>query len=64
MSVSKIKPTFEFVIREDKPDMIGVCPKGTNHGAWYKREHVEKFIAKFKKDLDFWNELLEQFDNY
>ena len=60
---SNIKPEYEFVTRDDKPDMIGIVPVATNHGAWYAKEHLVKYVKKLEIDLAFWNEFLGQFSN-
>ena len=59
---SKIKPEYDFITRDDKPDRVGLVPKGRDHGAWLSKTSVLNYLLRLEADVKFWQELLNQIE--
>jgi hypothetical protein len=64
---SKIQPNCKFIKDNDKkPGLVGIeltDNEGPNKcRAWYSKKYVEKHIKISQYELDFFKEILEQFN--
>lgn len=56
---SVIKLRYEFVFREDKPDLIGLKMIGERGTVWFSAPKLKKTISKLKQDVAFYEEALQ-----
>ena len=61
----KSMPIREFILDESKPNQIGVrLIDGISGGRyWFNQKHVDREIEKHERQLEFWRELRELFEN-
>lgn len=58
----KSAPIREFLLDEDRPNLIGVRHIGFGGRYWFARKQAETEIEKHERQLGFWRELRALFD--